>query len=97
MSALEQAKQFLAGCFHENWSLDHATPESAIREYWSGAPAAEARLEVARHLERLAETHAEVPLREALYRTYGCDYLPAPGDGGARLWLRRLATILRGA
>jgi hypothetical protein len=95
MSSHERTKQFLSGTFHEDWNLEHRSFEEAVAQYSSGQSAAEERVEVARHLERLLEVHDERSLRAVLFHAYGCYYDPGPEAGAMQRWLRAIVKLLR--
>lgn len=92
MSDYPALENFLAAYFHQDWAMEHDTPEAVVDYYRSSeAPAqvAATRDELARLLDG---GHDEDALAGAL-RAMGSEFDPRQGGGSVRDWL--LATQAR--
>ncbi len=78
---------FLAAYFHQDWTLDHDTPEAVVADYVRGeseATVAQLRGE----LDRLLAADPQEAGLAALLRASGCEYDPARDGIGYRDWLQ---------
>jgi hypothetical protein len=92
MTADERAlEQFLAAYFHQDWSLDAASPEEVVAEFLRDHPAGEQLLPVVRALHGLIDSgQDDARLSHRLTHEFG-SFLDPRGDGeSTRQWLRWL-------
>jgi CdiI immunity protein len=90
--------QFFAGYFHEDWPVDALNPDDVISSFIAAPhPAGELS-----RLADLVDSYAchlsnDETLEQALFMDLGCYYSPSVEGLSARIWLRHVASRLRGA
>lgn len=85
-------QNFFAAYFHQDWAMEHASPDGVVAGYRDGESperVAKAREE----LTRLLEDHGDDASLEAAVRGLGCEYVP---EAGYRPWLIRVERLLAG-
>ena len=86
MSDFPALENFLAAYFHQDWALEHATPDAVV-DYYRDSESTE---QVAATRDDLARLLAREPDEEALgaaARRLGSEYDPTRDGGSWRGWL----------
>ncbi len=94
-SELPTLGNFLGAYFHQDWMLDHDSPEAVVDDYVRS----ESEATVARLRDELDALLARAPEEaelSALLHDCGCEYDPARDGVGYRDWLRSVRERLPG-
>lgn len=94
MSELPTLRNLFSAYFHQDWPLDHASPDAVIDDYRTG----EAPVHVRQALQELEALLAQ-PLDDAALgarvHALGCEYDPTRDAVTWRAWLQSVALRLR--
>jgi hypothetical protein len=87
--------QFFAAYFHEDWSVDAASPDDVIDSFIAAHTGSECA-----HIASLIDAFAaavldDQALERALFAELGCYYVPTADAQSTRGWLQRVSGRLR--
>lgn len=86
--------QFLAGCFHQDWSCDHETEDDVIRSFVAEA-SPETILRVKDELQlALRAFNSEEEMQVFLFEEIGCSYYYPYAWSSGKAWLEHVAAML---
>lgn len=88
-------ENFFAAYFHQDWAVDHATPDAVIDYYRSSEDSAQVARAQAEAESLLGEDLDEAALG-ARMTALGCEYDPTRDGQTWRGWLQRVAQRLAG-
>ena len=88
----QKLQDFMASYFHEDWSLDDASPREVLRRYFCDQDSTAKLSSVLRALRELINgDDDDETLSDRLFDEFGCYYYP-PGVGlSTRVWLQSVA------
>lgn len=89
MSDFPTLDNFLAAYFHQDWVLDHDTPEAVVADYVRGESEATV-VQLRDELDRLLAGNPQEAELAALLRACGCEYDPSRDGIGYRDWLQAM-------
>lgn len=88
-------RNFIAGCFHEDWRLEASSYRDAVRRFTEREPLISVSL-VRGDLEAmLASGVSDAELERLVLEEWGSSYDPASEDLTVRTWLEELLRVLR--
>lgn len=86
MSDYPALENFLAAYFHQDWAMEHDTPEAVVAHYRDAEPAAQVDATRAELAQLLGEDLDEAQLA-ARARALGCEFDPGRDGRTWRAWL----------
>lgn len=95
MSDFPNLQNFFSAWFHQDWSMEHGTPDAVVDDYRDGEDAgivASTRKELA----QLRERGYDEPALGSVVRGLGCEYDPTRDNGTWGGWLDAVAARLEG-
>lgn len=93
MSGFPALQNFLSAYFHQDWAVEHDTPQAVVDYYTEG----ESQQQVAQlraELERLLEQDLDEDDLAQQVQALGSEYDPGVDGGSYRDWLRGIAEQL---
>ena len=92
MSDFPVLQNFFAAYFHQDWAMEHASPDAVVA-YFRDGESPEHVQQARAELTALLERHGDEASLEAAVRGLGCEYVP---EAGYRPWLLRVERLLAG-
>ena len=86
-------ENFLAAYFHQDWAMEHATPDAVV-DYYRGAESAEQIAATRDDIERLLAAATDEAALASAARAAGCEYDPTREGGTWRSWFESVASHL---
>jgi hypothetical protein len=87
--------QLFGGYFHEDWKVEHGSPDAAVRAFIAEAPP-EAITAASAELDRLLSSgFDDAALTRLLDDGFRCDYVPASDGIATSDWLARVRATLQ--
>lgn len=94
MSEYPDLQNFLSAYFHQDWAMEHDTPE-AVAGYYRDNEAPELVASTRKELEQLLAAGHDEEALGARVRALGTEYDPTANGGTWRGWLESLAASLK--
>lgn len=86
--------QLLAGCYHQDWRQDHATPDAALHAFVENA-SADTVIEASEDIGRLfVEGFDDAGLTRMLADGFDCNFVPDANGLTALGWLSHVREVL---
>lgn len=95
MSEFPTLENFFAAYFHQDWMVDHETPDAVVDDYLG----AESEATVSQLRSELGELLAQGLEEDALaaqLRSFGCEYDPTRDGRSVRDWLQSIQVRIAG-
>lgn len=94
MSEYPALQNFLSAYFHQDWGMEHDTPE-AVTEYYRDSEKPGLVAGTRKELERLLAAGHDEEALGARVRALGAEYDPTASGGTWRGWLESIAAELK--
>jgi hypothetical protein len=88
---------FFGAFFHQDWSVDHATPDDVVTAFIADSRRDELATASNELQSLLALRLGDADLEQVLDKELGSDYVPSDTGGSNREWLEHVASRIRTA